>query len=112
MATQAGVKYVKTLYAEFGDVATRFLDGLWQAQRQAPSQAALMLELSGLYRRPDFIAALERAVRFGAYSLGTNIEFDAWSEYLGDAPLSTIVQSVDPFGCRGCWSGVWRVVAE
>jgi len=58
-------------FAEFGDVATRFLDGLWQAQRQAPSQAALILELSGLYRRPDFIAALERAVRFGAYSLSS-----------------------------------------
>ena len=58
-------------FAEFGDVATRFLDGLWQAQRQAPSQAALILELSGLYRRPDFIAALERAVRFGAYSLAS-----------------------------------------
>ncbi len=58
-------------FAEFGDVATRFLDGLWQAQRQAPSQAALILELSGLYRRPDFVAALERAVRFGAYSLAS-----------------------------------------
>ncbi len=58
-------------FAEFGEVATRFLDGLWQAQRQAPSQAALILELSGLYRRPDFIAALERAVRFGAYSLSS-----------------------------------------
>ena len=52
-------------------MATQFLDGLWQAQRQAPSQAALILELSGLYRRPDFIAALERAVRFGAYSLSS-----------------------------------------
>ena len=58
-------------FAEFGDVATRFLDGLWQAQRQAPSQAALILELSGLYRRADFIAALQRAVRFGAYSLSS-----------------------------------------
>ena len=58
-------------FAEFGDVATRFLEGLWQAQRQAPSQAALILELSGVYRRPDFVAALERAVRFGAYSLSS-----------------------------------------
>ena len=58
-------------FAEFGDVAKQFLDGLWQAQRQGPSQAALILELSGLYRRPDFIAALERAVRFGAYSLAS-----------------------------------------
>lgn len=58
-------------FAEFGEAATRFLEGLWQAQRQAPSQAALILELSGVYRRPDFVAALERAVRFGAYSLAS-----------------------------------------
>jgi len=62
---------LQTRFAEFGDVATRFLDGLWQTQRQAPSQAALILELSGLYRSADFIAALERAVRFGAYSLSS-----------------------------------------
>ena len=40
-----------------------------QAQRQAPSQANLILELSGVYKRGDFISALERAVRFGAYGL-------------------------------------------
>jgi transposase len=58
-------------FAEFGDVAAKFLDGLWQAQRHAPSQAAAILELSGHYRRPDFIAALERAICFGAYSLSS-----------------------------------------
>ncbi|MFM8474234.1 MAG: Mu transposase domain-containing protein, partial [Planctomycetaceae bacterium] len=56
-------------FAEFGDIGTRFFDGLWQAQRQAPSQANLILELSGVYKRGDFIAALERAVHFGAYGL-------------------------------------------
>jgi hypothetical protein len=56
-------------FAEFGDIGTRFFDGLWQAQRQAPSQANLILELSGVYKRGDFISALERAVRFGAYGL-------------------------------------------
>jgi transposase len=56
-------------FAEFGDIGTRFFEGLWQAQRYAPSQACLILELSGAYMRSDFIAALERAVRFGAYGL-------------------------------------------
>lgn len=43
-------------FAEFGDIGTRFFDGLWQAQRQAPSQANLILELSGVYKRGDFIS--------------------------------------------------------
>ena len=42
---------------------------LGYSRRQAPSQANLILELSGVYKRGDFIAALERAVRFGAYGL-------------------------------------------
>ena len=36
-------------FAEFGDIGTRFFEGLWQAQRYAPSQACLILELSGAY---------------------------------------------------------------
>lgn len=60
---------LQTQFAEFGEQGTRFFDGLWQTQRQAASQANLILELAGLYKRADFVAALERAVGFGAYSL-------------------------------------------
>lgn len=62
---------VRERFGEFGDVAVRFLEGLLKAQRQGWSQAGGVLELSGLYRRRDFLAALERAVRFGAYSLSS-----------------------------------------
>jgi hypothetical protein len=60
---------LQTRFAEFGEIGARFFEGLWQAHRHAASQANLILELSGIYKRADFIAALERAVRFGAFAL-------------------------------------------
>jgi transposase len=56
-------------FAELGPVAVSFLDGLLQQQRQGKSQASKVLALLGSYARPDLLAALERAVRFGAYTL-------------------------------------------
>jgi transposase len=56
-------------FAELGPVAVSFLDGLLQQQRQGKSQAGKVLALLGSYTRVDLLAALERAVRFGAYSL-------------------------------------------
>jgi hypothetical protein len=56
-------------YAELGPVAVSFLDGLLQQQRQGRNQAGKVLALLGSYARADLLAALERAVRFGAYSL-------------------------------------------
>jgi len=56
-------------FAELGPIAVSFLDGLLQHQRQGRSQAGKVLALVGSYARPDLLAALERAVRFGAYSL-------------------------------------------
>jgi transposase len=55
-------------YAELGPVAVSFLDGLLP-QRQGRSQAGRVLALLGSYTRADLLAALERATRFGAYSL-------------------------------------------
>ncbi len=55
-------------FAELGPVAVNFLGGLLQ-QRYGRSQAGKVLALLGSYARPDLLAALERAVRFGAYSL-------------------------------------------
>jgi hypothetical protein len=54
-------------FGELGPVAVSFLDGLL-AQRQGRSQAGKVLALLGSYTRADLLAALERAVRFGAYS--------------------------------------------
>jgi transposase len=55
-------------FAELGPIASRFLEGLWRAQSRGKSQACQVLALLGTYQRHDWLAALERAVRFGAYS--------------------------------------------
>jgi len=55
-------------YAELGATGRRFLEGLLQAQRYGKDQAQRVLALLGAYARQDLIAALERAVRYGAYS--------------------------------------------
>src|SRR5439155_16295140 len=55
-------------FSELGPVAVSFLDGLL-SQRQGRSQAGKVLALLGSYTRADLLAALERAGRFGAYSL-------------------------------------------
>lgn len=46
----------------------RFFEGLLRTQRYGKDQAQRVLALLGSYSRPDVIAALERAVRYGAYS--------------------------------------------
>jgi transposase len=56
-------------FAELGPTASRFFEGLVQEHRRGKDQAHKVLVLGGTYRREDLIAALERAVRFGAYSL-------------------------------------------
>jgi transposase len=57
-------------FAELGAVPRRFLERLLAAQRQGKDQAQRVLALLGSYARADVIAALERAVRYGAYSYG------------------------------------------
>jgi Mu transposase-like protein len=56
-------------FTELGPAAVSFLDGLLQHQRQGRHQAGKVLVLLSHYARADLVAALERAVRFGAYSL-------------------------------------------
>ena len=53
-------------FAELGPAARRFLEGLLRDQRYGKSQARRVLALLGTYARTDLVAALERAVRFGA----------------------------------------------
>jgi hypothetical protein len=55
-------------FAELGEPGRRFLEGLPQAQRYGKDQAQRVLALLGTYAQADLIAALERAVRYGAYS--------------------------------------------
>lgn len=56
-------------FQELGPAARRFLDGLLAKQRQGKYQAQHVLTLLAQYERADGLAALERASRFGAYSL-------------------------------------------
>jgi hypothetical protein len=60
--------FLRERFAELGPVARRFLDGLLRDQRCGKSQARRVLALLGTYAGKDLCAALERAVRFGAYS--------------------------------------------
>ena len=56
-------------FVELGPLAVRFLEGLIRTQRYGKDQAHRVLALLGTYTRADLLAALERAVRYGAYSL-------------------------------------------
>jgi hypothetical protein len=56
-------------FTELGPQACRFLDGLVRSQRCGKGQAHKVLALLGTYARADLIAALERAARYGAYSV-------------------------------------------
>jgi transposase len=54
-------------FTELGAVAHRFLEGLLR-DRYGKSQARRVLAFLGTYTVQDLLAALDRAVRFGAYS--------------------------------------------
>jgi hypothetical protein len=56
-------------FAELGPVGLAFLDGLLAKQIQGKLQAQHLLALAAQYARNDVRAALDRAVRFGAFSL-------------------------------------------
>jgi transposase len=56
-------------FSELGPLAVQFLDGLLQKQMQGKLQAQQLLALLAQYQRDDVLAALERAIRFGAFSL-------------------------------------------
>jgi transposase len=55
-------------FLELGADARRFLDGLVRTQRYSKDHAHKVLALLGTYARADLVAALKRAVRYGAYS--------------------------------------------
>jgi hypothetical protein len=56
-------------FAEFGATGTRFLEGLLAGNRFGKNQAERILSLAAAYPRADVLSALERAVRYGAFSL-------------------------------------------
>jgi hypothetical protein len=56
-------------FGELGPLAVQFLEGLLAKQTQGKLQAQQLLALLAQYQRADVCQALERAVRFGAFSL-------------------------------------------
>ncbi len=56
-------------FAEFGPAGTQFLKDLLSRSRYGKNQAERVLSLVAAYPRQDVPAALERAVRYGAFSL-------------------------------------------
>ena len=55
-------------FGGLGDIAVTFLEGLLQTQRNGWHQAQSILALLGSWHRDDLLAALQRAITFGAYS--------------------------------------------
>ena len=61
-------KLLRERFSQLGSTAVRFLKGLLDTQRCGWDHAQKVLSLLGIYRRDDIKAALERAVRYGAFS--------------------------------------------
>jgi transposase len=66
--SQHRLEQLTARFAEFGPAGSRFLEGLLACTRYAKSQAERILSLTTAYSRQDVLSALERAVRFGAFS--------------------------------------------
>ncbi len=58
-------------FGELGEVASRFLEGLLKKQRCGKHQAQRVLALVHGYHRHDVVQAMERAIRYHAYSLSS-----------------------------------------
>jgi hypothetical protein len=65
---QRRLERLRERFAELGAAGPAFLEGLLAASRLGKNQAERVLALAAAYTRPDVIAALERAVRYGAFS--------------------------------------------
>jgi len=61
--------HLRQRFTELGPAASRFLEGLLKTHRMGKDQAQRVLTLLETYRKADLMSALERAARFGAFSL-------------------------------------------
>jgi transposase len=67
--SQQRLEQLTARYAAFGASGARFLEGLLAGARYGKNQAERVLALVAAYPRSDVVAALERAVQYGAFSL-------------------------------------------
>lgn len=81
--------HLRARFGELGPAASRFLDGLLKTHRMGKDQAQRVLALLETYRKPDLTAALERAARFGAFSL-RSVERILAAQAQPKTPLDTL----------------------
>jgi hypothetical protein len=90
-------------FQELGPSAVQFLDGLLAKQIQGKLQAQQLLALVAHYQRDDVGQALERAIRFGAFSLAAIrriLAASARPKPLLDELAELHRQSLDPSLCE------------
>jgi len=81
--------HLRACFAELGPAASRFLEGLLKTHRLGKDQAQRVLKLLETYRKQDLTAALERAARFGAFSL-RSVERILAAQAQPKTPLETL----------------------
>jgi hypothetical protein len=81
--------HLRACFAELGPAARRFLEGLLKTHRLGKDQAQRVLALLETYRKQDLAAALERAARFGAFSL-RSVERILAAQAQPKTPLETL----------------------
>lgn len=65
------LQHLRQRFQSLGETATRFLEGLLKRPRGGRQQAQRVLVLLSSYQREDGLAAIDRAVRYHAYSLSS-----------------------------------------
>jgi hypothetical protein len=65
---QGQLEELRERYAELGEVATQFLEGLLKTQAYSKDHARKTLSLLALYHQRDVVAAMERAIRYRAFA--------------------------------------------
>jgi len=65
---QQQIEQLRSQFAQLGEVASEFLEGLLKRQRYGLKQAQRVLALLRVYERADVLVAMQRAVRHHAYS--------------------------------------------
>lgn len=63
------LEMLRERFARLGEGAVRFLDGLLSSRRYGKDEAQKVLALLGTYAQTDLMRALERAMRYRAFSL-------------------------------------------
>lgn len=81
--------HLRQCFAELGPAAGRFLEGLLKTHRLGKDQAQRVLALLETYRKQDLASALERAARFGAFSL-RSVERILAAQAQPKTPLETL----------------------